>query len=279
MQPLFTRRGYRRSFTLVEMLAVVVIIAILAGLVTAGAVVARKRAAITMIQMELQQLDMALRSYKEKYGEYPPDNFADTNAVQRHLARAFPRYNSSTWATDFQTATGIPASSITPFGSLVFWLGGIRDADGQPSGFSANPQNPFAAPAAVSSRTEPFFEFDLKRLKFTAAQQGYWPPNAKGTLTTGAYVYFRAENGDYSTKAATDGSETAYPARNTEVSATAWANPKSFQVLSAGLDLRYDDPDTPLNTFPAFPAGTNYTDAHYDNQANFCQGTFEDEMP
>ena len=50
------------AFTLVEMLVVISIIGILAGLVTAAAVVARKRAKIAVVVLELNQLDTALKA-------------------------------------------------------------------------------------------------------------------------------------------------------------------------------------------------------------------------
>ncbi len=68
-----TKRTLRHGFTLVEMLVVVAIIGILAGLITAAATVAIKTAKKAVITMEFTQLDQALKAYKDKYGEYPPD--------------------------------------------------------------------------------------------------------------------------------------------------------------------------------------------------------------
>ena len=62
---------------------------------------ARVTAKNAVITNEINQLDMAVRAYKEKYGDYPPDftqqeyppvQANDWAAVTLHLQRAFPRY-------------------------------------------------------------------------------------------------------------------------------------------------------------------------------------------
>ena len=93
------------------MLVVITIIGILAGLVVTAALVARKRAKVASIGVELNQLDAALKAYKEKFGEYPPD-FTDPSwpgPISRHLARAFPRCtisNLSDFESKVTAATG-----------------------------------------------------------------------------------------------------------------------------------------------------------------------------
>ncbi len=63
----------RRGFTLVEMLVVITIIGILAGLAIPAVIVARNRAKVGAMVMDIKQLEMACQAYKEKFGEYPPD--------------------------------------------------------------------------------------------------------------------------------------------------------------------------------------------------------------
>ena len=133
------------GFTLVEMLVVIAIIGILAGLAVPAVMVALRKAKVAAVSFEINQLDAACKAYKEKLGEYPPD-FAGLdnqitdkttgmtyqvqaqNLILRHLAKAFPRYpNSSSWsafATDVQTNWGINVNNLSPASALTFFLGG-----------------------------------------------------------------------------------------------------------------------------------------------------------
>lgn len=225
----------RRAFTLVEMLAVIVIIGILAGLIAAAAVRAITRARIATMVLEIGQLDNALSSYKEKLGEYPPD-FTDKAAVVRHLNRAFPRYRPSGGRTmweqfkyDVEAATGEwiqidQGGADSPLlmdqaSALVFWLGGIAPQTGVPRlmGFSANSRNPFDRSSYVDDngnlredggRIGPFFEFQPDRLRDVTGEGGgyyvYYPPGVE-VLEGEPYVYFRPRNGKYVKPAGNDG--------------------------------------------------------------------------
>jgi prepilin-type N-terminal cleavage/methylation domain-containing protein/prepilin-type processing-associated H-X9-DG protein len=61
----------RRGFTLVEMLVVIAIIGILAGLVLSAAAAARGAAAAAQCQSNLKQLGLAILQYRDTYGSYP----------------------------------------------------------------------------------------------------------------------------------------------------------------------------------------------------------------
>ncbi len=69
------------AFTLVELLVVISIIAVLAGLVVGIAPAASKRMREARIRAELDALVTAIESYKAKYGVYPPDNFDPVRKV------------------------------------------------------------------------------------------------------------------------------------------------------------------------------------------------------
>ncbi|MGA2059071.1 MAG: type II secretion system protein [Thermoguttaceae bacterium] len=262
-----SKRNRGGGFTLVEMLVVLVIIAILAGLISAVAYRGIARAKVARIGMEISQLSQALNNYKTQFGEYPPD-FSDMSAngqalVLRHIASAFPRFTVSTWAnlrTEILNTTNpqvdINIITLNPSTALRFWLGGMSDAQGRPIGFSKDPAHPFDN--TTSSRIGPFFEFDPGRLPLqpTSELGKYY---AKGVIpgTGQPYIYLRAELGQpdpnkpgqteqkreyfnytgtgYTFKqGATSGAKPYWDQRN-----MGWVNPDSFQILCCGLDGKF----------------------------------------
>ncbi len=74
-----------RAFTLIEMLVVIAIIAILAALIFPAGEAIKKGATLRRARAELGQVELAINSYKAKYGHYPPDNAGDTNTWVNQL--------------------------------------------------------------------------------------------------------------------------------------------------------------------------------------------------
>ncbi len=70
----------RTGFTLIEMLVVIAIIAILAGMIVGGAGYAMSKARISRVQAEMHALNASIQSYYKNKGFYPPDN---TNNVMQ----------------------------------------------------------------------------------------------------------------------------------------------------------------------------------------------------
>lgn len=204
MATLSTLRGRRSGFTLVEMLVVITIIGILAGLVTGVAIAVRKMGREAVVTVEIGQFSEALMQYKSKVGEYPPDGAspghniggangflydANNNGIpdsfERHFARRFPRADliAELNALNFTNMARRQTlfNNYTPITAMVFWLGGMPEPD-QPItnpptfnnsksrliGFSQNPINPLTD--FTSQREKAYFDFDSSRLAGSTGQ-------------------------------------------------------------------------------------------------------------
>lgn len=203
----------RRAFTMVEMLVVIVIIAILAGLLTGAAIMARGAGRVAVMRTEISQLEMALEQYRNLYGEYPPDfaliahpdatvaNQAQRSVLQ-HIRKRWPRFQprdpntgnpvAFTWinvCNHVLNGTGVDFNLMTPAGALVFWLGGTAEnvSDWRPQGFHSDPSNPFKPGLP---RERPLFTFKQERIAFAANQPVYLPQER--SVPSAPYVYFRA---------------------------------------------------------------------------------------
>ncbi len=304
------------GFTLVELMVVIVIIGILVGLTLVAVIPARNKARNAVVSLEINQLDIALKTYKLKFAEYPPD-FADIgttagqNRVMRHLRKAFPRYtpgvfagtNGGTWVElehDVSNCCdGLDINDQTPATALAFWLGGPPTTTGSTKlrGFSANPSNPFDNTTDSSLPT--MFEFDDTRLSVEDASGALkWPeyyPQVSAGSDTAPYVYFRAWGKEYGVKIsdtefvplsytyATDNICVPYLISSDGLptlpgTVRRWNNLKTFQIISAGLDGQFGD--SAAETFRFSKSGTGFSPngGDFDNLTNFTHGKLEDEM-
>jgi prepilin-type N-terminal cleavage/methylation domain-containing protein len=273
-------RKPRAGFTLVELLVVVAIIAILAGLITVAASRAIVTARVATIRTEINQLETALELYKQKYGEYPPD-FTNAAAVTRHVQMMFPRYTGNA-LNDIAAAYGASdVTKLSPASALVIWLGGVPAAKGStvPAGFNADPANPFQW---GTPRIAPLMTFDTNRLKIVngGTLLCHYYQNYRSALVP--YAYFRAftdANGlpsytglswDSTTSGYTAG--LAVPYQHLTASGTEW-QPATYQVIACGLDGRFG-----TNVARTYNDATTLTTDDYDNLSNLTTGKLEDGL-
>lgn len=69
-----------RAFTLIEVLVVIAIIGVLAGLVIPLTAAAKRLRTEKAIRAQMQQLITAIEAYHAQFGQYPPDNVTSTTA-------------------------------------------------------------------------------------------------------------------------------------------------------------------------------------------------------
>ena len=148
----------RSGFTLIEILVVITIIGVLAGLLLPAVMKAVSTAQEGAYKLEIDTLADAVEKYKNKYGDYPPDG-SSWQIMERHLRKAFPQilqtelnlldpalYASQGWSgdpwnvnsniiagirNDFDQSVVTPTYAaadlkvMDPAEALVFFLGGF----------------------------------------------------------------------------------------------------------------------------------------------------------
>ena len=242
----------RAGFTILELLTVIAIIGVLVGMVATAAYHVRIAAMQSNVNKELSLLSQSVEAYRMEMGEYPPDGTnPDQDLVKRHMLKVF-HY------------TGEPPT-VEPCTALVFWLGGMRNDDGIPIGFSDS-KKPFDV--INKNRIGPFFNFAPERL----LGGSYYPEGFNVSDEKDSYVYFRSENGDYTGKAGCCGDKPTQPYMNTKTEDTEdWVNPDSFQIHSPGLDGVHGN----STQYPDGP----YEEVDLDDQTNFSGGPLKNKMP
>lgn len=113
----------RRGFSLIEILVVIAIMAVLAGLIVALAGVVGDRKAVSKTEAEVQRLALLIETYRAKTGVLPPDNpnnpSAPTNtSLFYELAGAINNGNG-TFTTPFGDISAATLTTACGVGGLI----------------------------------------------------------------------------------------------------------------------------------------------------------------
>src|SRR5271157_633822 len=119
-----------RGFTMVELLAVILILAVLIALLLPALNGALKTARNAAVGGEIDQLAQALASFKAQYGDYPPSRIylaenGDYTVVTSNVSRRVAGYH--TGATGAEVGRGAP-QILSQGGSEYFGLARVHGA-------------------------------------------------------------------------------------------------------------------------------------------------------
>jgi len=124
--------GRRNAFTLIEILVVISIIALLAGLLVTGIVVIKEKIKIYLAKTEIAAITTALASYHRDMNAYPPDT-ADWGQGDIHDPESILKY----LASPVKTRSGREVGPYLELQGDKFIDGKMRDPWGNPYEFDA----------------------------------------------------------------------------------------------------------------------------------------------
>ncbi|MDB5342515.1 MAG: hypothetical protein JWP89_892 [Schlesneria sp.] len=247
----------RAGFTMIEILAVIVVIAILIALLLPAINGAQRTARITQVRTEISVLESAVATFKTTYGIQPPSRIVlyetaagwNTDPTSRAAIRQmWPQFDftyGSAGQIDLNGDSAFNSVTLSPAESLIFFLGGMPTksvVNGKDvftlTGFSKSPLYPFAAATTGVKRDPSIYEFDVSRLKDlnTNGFPEYLDP-LPGQTTP--YAYYSGYEGDGYRPIEFGAPGLSEPYRQATASTSSPWKMKSFQLLSPGFDHQF----------------------------------------
>jgi prepilin-type N-terminal cleavage/methylation domain-containing protein len=263
-------RDARGGFTLVELLAAIVIVALLTAVAVPVVMQALAKARNTAIKAEIDMLHMAIMNYKNEYGSFPPcvdrlyrgpdgsalqNRYLPDGEADKHLKRLFPRCNAvdqlnaatnlqysrenrtpadTVWLSFFFPPPGSPPSNVdlhlNPHTALVSWLGG----------YSSNP----AQPLTGGSRKK-LFDFEQGRISTDPLTLNFYTPSGKRNAP---YIYI--DSAHYALFSPYPGLSPTVPHVEYMPDGITPFNKDTFQIICAGRDETYGTDDDLSNFWP-----------------------------
>ena len=286
-----------QGFTLIEILVVIAIIGLLAGIGFTAFGGARALFGSASAKTRLTDVGTALEIYKQKYGEYPPDSCAcrccynpsspnyekARNIVRRHILKRWPKVLKTGEVDKMVDEVGKRCGDH-PGKALLFWLA-YHDGEGM----AADEQHPFGRYDA----SEDCYEIaDAEPRETTVMELAYDSDGTSGgnynerlglMFQNKSIAYFRAEKGSYEGKRfEVDGEGLAQPYKKNG----RWYNGDSFQLIFPGEDGVFGEADEHEDEHGhqhdrdlAGGEHSSLTSADRDNVTNFAEGaTLESEI-
>ena len=239
----------RGAFTLVELLVVIIIIAILAAIAVPAVMRATAAAQNARIKTEIDMLHQSIMQYKNEYGSFPPcvdvDAAGNAGRINKHIQRLFPRTGS------LFLLSGTQANLMQPNSALTGWLIGYSDDPTNPMGIVSGSGGGTSLAGVTKKK---LFEFDTSRVaagQFTAPSK---PGSPYIYIDSASYrIYDALATAPFGPFAGIYYSHhvptTAAP-NNFQISTQPYANPDTFQILSAGRDEKFGTDDDLSNFWP-----------------------------
>jgi type II secretory pathway pseudopilin PulG len=282
----------------VELLVVMTIIAILFALTAAAVVRAMVKMDEGRTRNDISQLQVGVQAFKTDFGiSYIPDTLYLPPGADP--TKQSVQYMTSVWSRIYNVNTGVDRISDNPinrqywgtgnaavklqgYQTLVFFLGGARDATGNPIGFSTDAASPMsqAGLTGASSRKGPYFDFPISRLQVLPNDKTANNPFPAfiDVYGTTPYLYFSASKAgnDYNVTYSTSipgpqvGQSLAGSSFSVvpfQISSTRFANANGFQIIGAGKDGLFGNGGT---NWAGYPGGTTSMQG-YDDVSNFHQ--------
>ena len=271
------RARRREAYTLIELLIVISIIAILAGLTLAGVMKVLGKKPEVQTTDEMKQMDGAVQQFMTKYDAkyvpsqiklayiYSPTTYPNVGVagslddesvrfITQTIGKNEQTFVNKWKTTGIQWAPGMTANDVVTLEGhqcLVFFLGGIQTSSNgviSCNGFNPDALNP-DVPPAPGQGVGPFFQFDSKRLSIPPGKKyfaAYEDPYGKKQY----YAYFSAFHGksnDYNHFGGSDCASLLQPQGLWPYAASAkaagapiqYVNKNSWQIICAGADGKF----------------------------------------
>jgi len=281
----------RSGFTLTEIMVAITVIAILAGMLMAAVIPAMSSARRTAILMEMKQIEQSIENFKIHHGFYPPSwarinhpNLTDQESATlllKYINRLAPNNREGEVVSGTSRRIDLWWQNVgqninhASGQDLVFWLSGLLKNKQYPL---TNGVGPGSYPTTYDDATlerDVFYEFKGEQL----VENGLVASYVQQANTEAPFLYIDA--GSYNNGTSFDG---YYVQNNIGTPFKSYENPKSFQLITWGLDKLPVDPDNP----PANPTQWGVQTASglvnpvlasdkyaSDNLCNFCDGMLD----